>query len=147
MTDTFDEKIVKMQAALAQKKAALEAMDVCSKTPWKTNGAFALDGKTVTLLTASEAMVLEVATLVLWDSKYRQEAASMLGIVDASKVQGYPAQDWLEDCKKRTAMLQMKERRAQVDSMQKKLDQLLSPEKRRQLDVLAIEEQMEKMGF
>ncbi len=71
----------------------------------------------------------------------------MLGIVDASKVQGYPTQDWLEDCKKRTAMLQMKERRAQVDSMQKKLDQLLSPEKRRQLDVLTIEEQMEKMGF
>ena len=147
MTDTFDEKIVKMQATLAQKKAELEAMDACSKTSWKTNGVFTLDGKTVTLMTATEATALEVATRVLWDSKYRQEAAAMLGIVDAAKVQGYAAQDWLDDCKKRVSVLQVKERKAQVDAMQKKLDQLLSPEKRRQMDVLAIEEQMGKMGF
>lgn len=138
--DKMDETIKKLFNVIQTKKAEIEKLD---KPNWVTNCAFPLkNGANLNLHTVSDPeKIVEVYASIISDEKSFDEANKDLSCNYNYKIGGYTSSEWKSDLKTRFDKLQIKNKQAELASLEKRLDGLVSPEMKRQLEL----EEIEKM--
>ena len=68
------------------------------------------------------------------------EAAKQLDI--RKKFCGFDKPDWIEDCRKRKTMIVIRERKAELERLETRLNGIISPEQRREMELKAILKEM-----
>jgi hypothetical protein len=76
-----------------------------------------------------------VATQLCILSGAQEQAAARLGQPVTPKIQGYSADDWFADLKKRLATINLRAEEEQLANLESRLNQVLSPEERRRIEV------------
>jgi hypothetical protein len=66
------------------------------------------------------------------------DASTILGIKSDQSHDGYLISDWIDDFKKRIATIQLKEKKEKLKSLEVRLHAIISPEKKRQMELDAI---------
>lgn len=133
----IDQTIQTLFAKLGERKARVAALKAELAKSWKTNGTFRLIGATATtnIQTASVETIEECAMQLCMIDHARGAAASRLNRQIQTKVHGYSTDDWFNDFSKRLATIEIREEERQLEALEQRLNQVLSPEERRRIEV------------
>ncbi len=142
MTTQIDQKINELFAVVRKQKAEVEAAEKESKQSWKTNCSivvpFSRDESPVNLQTANEAKVKAVVVGLLKHRDYTGEAEQLLGLEQTGQYGGSSYDDWIADCKKRITVLGIKAKKEKLAVLEERLNAIVSPEQKRQMELEAI---------
>jgi hypothetical protein len=133
----IDQTIQTLFTKLGERKAKVNGLKAQVGKSWKTTGSFRLIGAgTPTNIQTAPVDVVEVVALNLCMLDVARDQASVrLGRPIASKVQGYSLDDWFSDLDKRLATISIREEEAELATLEARLNQVLSPEERRRIEV------------
>lgn len=113
---------------------------------WKTNCSFGFDenkSNRINLQVVSDTKVLSKILGFLYSiSSSHDKANKALGLEDPFIWLGYPLIDWEEDLKTRVNKIQITKKKKDLDVWEGKLDKLISPERRAQMELDAIEKEL-----
>jgi hypothetical protein len=136
MTKNIDTGIDELFAVLQKQRVEVEKTEKETKKSWKTTCTIRIASRAeqVNLQTANEATIQQVLADLLIHRDYSAKAAHLLGLDDKEEYANFKYDDWLEDCQKRIAVLKIKEKKARLDIIEKRIDGIVSPEKRREME-------------
>ncbi|MGL4453951.1 MAG: hypothetical protein ACRCTZ_22595 [Sarcina sp.] len=135
MSKLNDEKILRLKEEILKKK---EVMTSCTKrfNPI-TSCILDLDGVSYNLnvLNSSELKLLYVKLNMLGLS------ANAIPWIDVDEIilSGFKLQEWMEDVEMKLSVIMYREEKSKLDAMEKKLDKLLSEEKKVAMEIDEIE--------
>lgn len=134
---TIDQTIQALFSKLSERKAKVAQLREDVAKSWKTTGVFRPIGSTstVNLQTATADMLDEVAAHVVLLSNALAEAATKLNRTNKQKIQGFSSADWFSDLQKRFAAIEVREEERQLEALEARLNQVLSPDERRRIEV------------
>jgi hypothetical protein len=145
-----DDKITQLLELVERQKAVIAEAE---RPVFRTNRTFSfVDGdlsKSVNIAVVSDvAALLKMAAhiLVQW-SMYREAGKSILGEEETPPKflwNGFSDADWLHDIKLRVSQIRLKAQREKLQVMEERLDKIISPERRRELELAAIERELSK---
>lgn len=140
----IDDKITELFGILHTRKLDLERTKKEIDRKWRTNCSIVLIPNTqpINIQTADEKSVLQIVSFLIQSQEYMTKAASLLEISIDDKIENYEIQEWIEDCKKRIAMLQLNIKKQKIKELETRLDAIVSPEQRRQLELDAITKEL-----
>lgn len=135
MTTTYknDEKILLLKKQIEEKKAKIEKNKRFNPV---TNCILTFKGQTYNLnvLTQDELKLLYIELDLVHDKMCEMDWDLSLS--------GYPIATWLEDVKDKLSALQIRDEMAKLKQMEQKLSDLLSDDKKIELEINAIEEML-----
>lgn len=140
-----DQKIEQLLDVVRQKREAVKEAEKSAKRSWETNCSFRLadNQPPVNIQTANLATIHSLMTDLVIRNGSAAEAAKRLGIEDTSLTYaGFTFGQWESDMKKRVAILQLAAQRKKLDDADAKLNSLVSPEKRREMELAALEKEL-----
>lgn len=115
---------------------------------WKTNCAYTLPNgaiQNLQVVSSVEDLVKIVAHIRSAESAYTM-AAKELGLsgkeVPAFMWQGFSADDWCSDVKTRLDKVQISSKKKYLEQLESKLNQLISPEMKAELELQAISDEL-----
>jgi len=145
-----DDKITQLLDLVERQKATIAEAE---RPVFRTNRTFSfVDGdlsKSVNIAVVSDvAALLKMAAHVLtqW-TMYREAAKTILGVEEVPPKflwNGFSDEDWLHDIKLRVSQIRLKTQREKLQLMEERLDKIISPERRRELELAAIERELSK---
>ena len=139
MTTTIDKQIENLLAVVKTQKAEVEKAEKESKRSWNTNCSFKLlSASPVNIQTANEDAIVRALSELLTFKNSSQEASKILGLTQDIKHDGYTADEWIEDFQKRIATLQLKTKKDKLKTLEDRLNSIVSPEQKRQMELAAI---------
>ena len=135
----IDTKIVELFAIVAKQKADIEVTEELIRRGWKTTCSIKLpwNGVNLNIQTATSDALEEIVMYLGMILSAKQTIGT------GFKIQGFFHDDWMDDVKKRIAVMESRMKKAELDELEKRLDSIVSPEQRRELELKAI---MEKLG-
>lgn len=136
MTNTNDERILKLKMQIENKKNSLSSVARFSPI---TNCSIELDGERFNIQTLDQNMLI---TLLIKLNSY-MVAAKEIGYENHC-YSGYPLQDWIEDVKSRLDIFSYREEQTKLKKMEDKLSKMLSDEKKTQLEIDEIEDMLKE---
>lgn len=126
-----DERILELQAEIDGKRRALGSPKKFSPV---THCSLALDGQTYNLHTLNaETLIHILAKLTAF-----RYGASQEGLVYKYTLSGFNINNWITDIKAKLANIEHAQELAKLRELEEKLNQLLSHEKRTELEINAI---------
>lgn len=133
----IDQTIQLLFTKLSERKAKVASLEAEIAKSWRTTGAFRLIGaqSTTNIQTAQAEQLEEVAAHIVMLANAMSEASTKLSRPSAQKIQGYKAEDWFSDLQKRLAAIDVREEKKQLEALEQRLNQVLSPEERRRIEV------------
>jgi hypothetical protein len=133
----IDKTIQQLFDKLNQRKQKVSDLKARVAKAWKTNGTYRMFGAPTptSIQTASKEVILEIATQLCLLEDAHATAATRLEQPASNKVQGYTFEDWFGDLKKRLAAIDVREEENQLAILESRLNQVLSPEERRRIEV------------
>lgn len=133
----IDSTVRQLFAKLDERKKKVAALKTEIGKSWKTNCTLRLMGSTATtnIQTASVEVIEECALHIALICLTKESAVEMLGRPVTSKISGYTKEDWVSDFKKRLATIDIREEESQLAALETRLNQVLSPEERRRIEV------------
>lgn len=149
VTNTTDDRIAKLLSAVKTRQDELKQMEALTKSSWKTNlsysfGTSKTDAKNLAVMQEDDLVNL-IADACL-RSAAQNDACADLGIQGrVSTVNGYVYADWLQDAKKRLALININTKKKQLEALEDQLNSLVSPELRREMELAAIEATLNSM--
>ena len=104
---------------------------------WITNLSYRMMGAntSVNLNTVPAEGVVDLVADLIMTRNARESAADTLGVKASDKIQGYRFDEWVQDCKKRLAAINIREEKKALDDLENRLNTVLSPEERRRIEV------------
>ncbi len=140
----IDSSIMNLLQVLKVKRASVEADEKKLKRGWKTNcSIFIRDRSTaINIQTAKEDVLRLVMRELLISQEYSRKADIELGLEPSNKYDTFTFDDWKEDLSKRMAALQLREKQAELNRLEERLNSIVSPEQRRQLELEAISKEL-----
>lgn len=141
MSTTIDTKITELFGVLSKKKEEVELAEAVTKQPWKTNCSFQVQGMStpINIQTVTEANLINLLADILQRKEYFAQSYKILGISQKdTKIGGFDYDDWVLDFKKRIAIISIKEQKQQLSQLEERLNAIVSPEQRRELELQAI---------
>lgn len=140
-----DDRIQSMLATVAAQKAEVAAAEVLTKRNWETHCSYQAGASApVNIQTAPLAVVHQVMTDLVQKRNAGKEAADLLGIkMEDPLYSGFTFEQWAADLKKRVAYLTWEDKRRKLVAAEARLNQLLSPERRRDLELAELEQLLE----
>lgn len=122
---------------LNARKQKISELKAQIEKSWKTNCSIRLIGATTptNIQTATVELVEEVATQLCMVESARRTAAVRLDRPVNMSVQGHTIDHWFEDLQKRLAVINVREEEKQLEQLEQRLNQVLSPEERRRIEV------------
>lgn len=140
MSNKIDAQVTALFNILQTKKAELEETKKAIGKQWATNCSLHLAGLSspTNIQTASEDAILGLMAYLLMTQDYRDRAAKELGIPAVSKFAGAEFSEWIQDCKKRIAKLSVESKKTELDTLETRLNAIVSPEQKRQLELEAL---------
>jgi len=142
----IDEQIDKL---INQIKVKKEAISKAEKSSWNTNCSFSYTEKPADAINLHVERDISQLIRMAGFLKYREQAyaegAKELGIAKppAFKWQGYSSSDWIDDIKVRITKIQISAEKKKLEELEARLDKIISPEKRRELELAAIASELE----
>jgi hypothetical protein len=147
-----DNKIMDMIALVKTKKAEIAKAE---RPNFKTNCSFSYahapiqtqstNASVINLHAVSDIRVLTsiAGFLTTWETTYRNGAAA-LSIDDCPKFvwDGYTVDEWLHDIKIRITKIQIADKKKKLEELENRLDKIISPELRAQMELEAIEAEL-----
>lgn len=127
-----DDRIMLLKKQIEEKKVALMAAK--SNEPYKTTCVIDLGGNKINIHVLKTD---ELAMLLVKLNAYRMSAEN-LGM-QLFAISGYDVNMWMDDVKKRIAMLKSKETERELKAAEEKLNALLSEDKKTELEIDNIE--------
>lgn len=122
-----DERIIKLKAQIATKRTELNTMP--SRVVPITNCLLSLDDRNYNLhVEASEFLLIKL-------NMYVMSARDLDIDLDNIIISGYKITDWISDIKDFLAVKKYKAEKKKLDLLEKKLDNLLSEDKRTELEI------------
>lgn len=138
MTDTIDQKIQELFNVVQSRRSALEKDELALKGKWETTCSYPMNGTFINLQTADKSTIRQVAIHIKIQSFFGAQVDKELGIDESSLVNGFTVDAWLSDCKKRMAAINSREKKRELDDLEARLDKIVSPEQRREMELAAI---------
>lgn len=138
-----DDRVLKLKALADEKRAAIAENNVTPK--YLTSKILVLDGVTYNLnvMNSMEEVIMLMAKIGSLATGF---SMFVIGhdidpdkFYDSFKVSGYHVDDWAEDVQTRLQQLLLKEDKALLAKIEKKLDELLSEEKKTELELDELE--------
>jgi hypothetical protein len=141
--ESIDDQISEMFIVLGQQKEAVERSKREINRGWVTNGSLQITGlQPINILTASEETLVFAVAQILMQESFAIMAAEELGLKHNHKISGYNHSAWIEDCKKRIASIQIIGQKAKLAALEARLNSIISPEQRRELELNAIRKEL-----
>jgi hypothetical protein len=142
MVDTIDSQISKLFEVVRKQREEVEAAEKEAKQSWKTKCSLSVpysrDESAVNLQTAKEDKVKHIVMGLLKHRDYAGEAEQLLGIPQTNQYDGYSYEDWFADCKKRIALLKVKDKKDLLAMTELRLNAIVSPEQKRAMELAEI---------
>lgn len=134
---------------IAQVKAKTMLIAKAEKPAYKTNCSFSYiegnRGSVTNIHVESDLkkLICIVAFLQERQSSY-QNAAKLLGVEKAPEFtwDGYTADEWIADLKTRIAKIQISSEKRKLEVLEERLNKIISPAKRAELELEAIENEL-----
>jgi hypothetical protein len=118
-----------VQTLLKKIEAKRQSLGKKPSMIWKTNAVLQIHGICEWNLNTVNNLptLVECAAAVLRETNQFKEAAKVLGVETPERFIGvYPTKDWISDLKKKAKIIQWNEQKKELDSLERKLKQLLS---------------------
>ena len=140
MSAEMDKEIDRLIAIVQQKK---EEISKAQKPSWVTNCSFGYDkdsAKRINVQLTNDLDELAHALAFLMERKDSWKAArEILGLPETEfKWLGYTLEEWQEDFSTRISKVTVKEKQKELNQLEARLDKIISPEKRREMEMAAI---------
>lgn len=136
-TLTKDEKIQQLISVVVEKKEAIKKAS--QKPNWVTNCSFRYNdslGDSFNIQTVNDVNVfVNALAFLLKQEGAHDEACSRLGVTGEFKWLGYTVSEWEGDFKTRINKVQLKLNQEELDSYEKALNKLISPEARAEMEL------------
>ncbi|PPD55568.1 MAG: hypothetical protein CTY12_00905 [Methylotenera sp.] len=146
MADNIDDKVRGLFEVLQKQKEKVEQAEQETKQSWKTKCSISiptLSPTPINIQTANQSLVLGIGASLLTYQQATAEAAKRLGLEeDVSEYNGASIDDWFADLKKRVAVIGITEKRKSLVELEKRLDAIVSPEQRRQMELEALTKEL-----
>jgi hypothetical protein len=145
MSQPIDTAITNLFALIQQQKQQLQTQESLVQSQWKTNCSFAFPfaaNTPINLQTAPEHRIKAIVSFLLQHQHFNALTEQTLALEPESLYEGFTYQDWIEDCKKRIAHIQIKTRKDKLKELEKRLNQIVSPEERRKMELAAITQEL-----
>lgn len=134
---SIDAQIEALFNKLEQRKSKINELKANIAKGWVTIGSFKTVGALAptNIQTASQAVVEEIAAHICMISSAMEQASTHLQAPMSKKIQGYTVDEWFQDLNKRLSTIQLREEEAAIAQIEQRLNQVLSPEQRRKIEV------------
>jgi len=137
---------------IAQVKAKRAAIAKAEKPAYKTNCSFSyIEGNrgsatNIHVETDVKKLILMAAFLAERQGSYRNAALKLLGVENPPEFtwDGFTADEWIGDIKMRVMKIQISTEKKKLEALEDRLNKIISPEKRAELELAAIEEELGK---
>jgi hypothetical protein len=141
--NTTDKKTLDLIKEVKKRKDEIANAE---KPNWKTNCSFSYDGSSKTTNIHVESNVSNLVSIVAFLMRKQEDydAAVKLLSVEAPefKWNGFSVGDWTEDIKTRIDKIQIVAKRQKLEALESRLNKIISPELRAQLELEAIEAEL-----
>lgn len=144
MTTEIDSKIQKLFDRLQAKKKELEALEKPFSP--KTNLSFPSDlakSDRMNIQTANTEQIVHAMALLIGKVATFDQACKALDTKLPFSWGGSSFEDWQHDMQQRVARLSTQEKRKEFNDLEKKLNNIVSPEQRRMMELEAITKALE----
>lgn len=146
---TTDQVIDSLFEKVKQKKAEIAKAE---KPNWVTNCTFSFRGnisasESVNIQTITDVKeMVRILTFLIREESFNDEATKRLGLEETSdfKWMGYTVKEWETDLKTRLNKVLIDRKRSELKNLEERLDKLVSPEKRREMELAEIAKELEK---
>lgn len=137
--NSVDQQVMALLQKVRQKK---EAISTHKRPPWKTNCSYpTVDNQRINIQTIRDVdKLLDIAAGILIDIEYKQRAANKLSLEFDQTINGYTAEDWLEDIQTRVNMLKIDREKIEIQELDKRINKLVSFEQRREMELRELQE-------
>lgn len=135
-----DQQVRKLWETAQQKKNEIEKIE--KKSSWLTNCSFNYGNTTSSFnvqVVTDPAVFVEALAFLNVKKKSFDDAAKELDVSSSFTYLGFKVEDWKTDFATRIAKVTISKKRKVLEDLQTKLDKLLSPELKRQLELEEIE--------
>jgi hypothetical protein len=143
---TGDELIKKLQDLASQKEKEIGRITNYSI---KTNLTFPLSNRgsindtlNINTLNTVENFIC-IMSILIRERDVHKKACEELGVTSTFYWGGYVYEDWLHDVKNRLANLDLRKKRKELKELQEQLDELMSPEMKRERKLEEIQQKLE----
>lgn len=142
-----DKKTLELIAQVKTKRAAIAKAE---KPAYKTNCSFSyIEGNRGTAInihveTDLKKLILIAAFLNERNGSYRNVALKILGVENPPEFtwDNFTVDEWTGDIKMRIMKIQISAEKKKLEALEERLNKIISPEKRAELELAAIEEEL-----
>jgi hypothetical protein len=137
---TTDQRTLDLIKEVQKQKAEIAKVD---RPNYKTNGSFAyVEGKSDVIALRVESDVKKLICIASFlkdkEASYSQVAQELGVDAPAFTWNGFSTADWLEDIKLRIGKIQIATKRAKLEALEERLNKIISPELRAEMELAAI---------
>lgn len=157
MSENIDLVIEQLLNVIKEKREEISKTKETIKQPWKTNGIININQEWIVTTISNKQLKNENRNLqtssietiktfiinLIQEQKYRKEAEELLGLDITHLFNGYIFEDWIEDCKKRINIIQLRDKESRLLELESNLNSLVSDEQRRKIEVENIKKAMD----
>ena len=147
MAPTVDQETREMMALVRERKTEIRNLErpryatTMTFSPSEGKNAPA-DSVNLHTVTSREALMKIAGQLCQIREGFSRAGELMGGVVPSLTWQGYPIEAWLGDLKTRLEVVQLAEKRQRLEVLEKRLDAIVSPELRRQMEIEEIRKEI-----
>jgi hypothetical protein len=119
-----------------KKKAEIAALEV--KPNWVTNCVFKYNinnNDLINVQTANQKQLIDILIFLLRYEHFHKEACNRLGVTDECTWLGYSVSQWETDLKTRLSRLIISTKKIELDTLEKRLNNLMSADLKTQLEL------------
>jgi hypothetical protein len=143
---TTDEKVKELFLSVQEKKLAIEKAE---RPCWKTSGTFGYSANSahdrINIQTTTDVRKIVEMLSFLSDRKEKSEsAASELGVKYSFTWLGFTVDEWKSDFQTRVNQISIQEKRKELAEIESRLNAIISPELKAQMELEAISELLGK---
>jgi len=139
---TKDEIIDDLLAEVVKKKAEIAKAE---KPKWETNCTYVLNGERINIQTVSSvSKLVDIGVDICVQVAARSAVAAKLGVKSEFKKDGFTEDQWMSDLSTRISKIEIANRKAELNEAEERLNKLISPEKREQMELAAIQKMLAK---
>lgn len=150
MSKEEDKVIDDLLAKVASKRQEVSALEETIRKSWETNcsyqplvSKFSSSIPSINIQTADEATLKLILGDILHRVNLDKEAGTLLNLNEQDVViHGFTSDQWIGDLKKRIAKIKVEGEKKLLQNIEARLNSLISPERRRQLELEAITKEL-----
>lgn len=140
MAKKQDQQVLQLIEQVKTQRAEIEKAE---KPNWLTNCSYPGTKNTNLRVENDVFALVRIAGELVLSEECSKKAALEIGVSDyVHKISGYVVKDWLSDIKTRVSQIQILEKKEKLRVLEERLNKIISPELRTQLELEAISKEL-----